>query len=90
MLSHCARCQKDVEVEHDRPGLRKVARFYTLLPILLLPLYPIAACDYVVCIPLMMLYMFGFGPVLAILREPPTCPECDAFVDVKSRAAVPW
>ncbi len=51
-----------------------------LIPIPIIPILPMMASDYVVSLPLLMLYMLGIGPVLAIIRDPPTCWECGAIV----------
>jgi hypothetical protein len=50
------------------------------MPIILVPLFPFAASDYVVALPTLMLYMLGLGPVFAIIKDPPACSICDAIV----------
>ncbi len=44
------------------------------------------ASDFMVCIPLMMVYMLGLGPVFRILRAQRTCLECGAHI---ARAKLP-
>ncbi|MCY1004240.1 hypothetical protein OV079_01375 [Nannocystis pusilla] len=46
----------------------------------MLPASPFLASDYVICLPLMMSYMVGMGPVLSIVREVPACAECGALI----------
>lgn len=79
---YCARCERDVEVEHRYPQkLRSRLRLYLYLPLLLVPFFPFLASDYVVALPMLMLYMLGIGPVLRIVREPGECRECGAMVE---------
>ncbi|MDC0723693.1 hypothetical protein [Nannocystis bainbridge] len=78
---HCTRCERDVAVEYQNSATaRRWWRLYFLIPIFLLPASPMLASDFVVCLPLMMSYMVGMGPVLAIVREVPTCAECGALI----------
>ena len=77
---HCSRCAATVEPEYAQPRLRKLSRYYFLLPIPFVPLLPIIASDFIVMIPLTMLYMMGVGPALGLAMQKPTCPECGAFV----------
>ncbi|MBL8971424.1 MAG: hypothetical protein JNK56_12625 [Myxococcales bacterium] len=78
---HCLRCQHEVEVEYEHsPAMRRWWRAYFIVPILLTPTVPFLAGDYVVSLPLLMAYMLGIGPVLAVIRDPPTCAECGALI----------
>lgn len=83
---HCARCERDVAVEYKySPNMRRWWKAYFLVPpLLLVPLAPFLAGDYVVTLPLMMVYMLGFGPALSIVRDPPTCGDCGAFIPRKA------
>jgi len=81
VYAHCSRCQHEVEAVYRRPKLRKLVRWYLLMPIVLVPLFPFAASDYVVALPTLMLYMLGLGPVFAIIKDPPTCSVCGAIVE---------
>jgi hypothetical protein len=79
---HCARCHREVEVayRHSR-RLRRALRAYFFLPLALLPAFPMLASDYVVALPMCMLYMLGIGPALVIVRDPPICAQCGALLD---------
>ena len=78
---HCARCLHDVELEYEHSAAkRRWWRLYFLIPLFLLPASPFLAGDFAVSLPLMMAYMVGMGPVLAIVRETPTCAECGALI----------
>lgn len=55
-----------------------MVRLYKLIWIPIVPILPIMASDYVVSLPLLMLYMLGFGPVLGVLGDPPRCSDCGA------------
>lgn len=79
---HCARCDRSVAVRyaHSAAMRRWWKLYFVLPPLLLVPLAPFLAGDYVVTLPLMMVYMLGFGPALTIVRDPPTCGECEAFI----------
>jgi len=79
MRAHCERCAAEVEASYRRPRARRIARGYPLLIVPFLPFIPIIGADYVVMIPLAMLYMLGMGPVLGILRDPPVCDDCGAI-----------
>lgn len=84
---HCLRCAREVAVEYQNsPAKRRWWRLYFLVPIFLLPASPFLAADYVICLPLMMAYMVGFGPVLAIVREQPTCADCGALIFPREEA----
>ncbi len=76
----CGRCEADVAGEYPNPRLRKLAKVYFLLPIPFVPLLPIIASDFIVMIPLTMLYLLGIGPALAWTNAKPVCPTCGAFV----------
>lgn len=79
---HCARCERDVSVNYvHSAAMRRWWKAYFLVPpMVLIPLAPFLAGDYVVTLPIMMVYMLGFGPALAIIRDPPTCADCGALV----------
>lgn len=78
---YCTRCDRAVEVEHRYSHrTRKWVRLYLAMPLVLLPFFPILAADYVLALPMCMLYMLGIGPVLVIVRDPALCCECGALV----------
>ena len=87
MRAHCRRCDRDVEGVYQHPKLRILARVYLFLWVPFVPILPIMASDYVVSLPILMLYMLGIGPILAIVQDSATCTECGANVErvVKSR-----
>jgi hypothetical protein len=62
-----------------------VAYAYLLLPLPFVPVLPIMAADYVVSLPLLMLYMLGLGRVFSIIRDPPTCVPCGAVIAKSGR-----
>jgi hypothetical protein len=75
------RCDRAVEVEYRYArATRKWVRLYLLMPLVLLPFFPILAADYILALPMCMLYMLGIGPVLVIARDPALCCECGALV----------
>lgn len=79
--AYCLRCGHDVATEYRYPRtLRRLLKGYFFLPLALVPLYPILASDYVVAIPMMMLYMLGIGPALVITKDPALCVECGALI----------
>jgi hypothetical protein len=80
MRAHCERCAAEVDASYRRPEARRYVRWYPLLIVPFLPVIPIIAADYVVMIPMLMIYMLGLGPVFAILRDPPVCDDCGAIV----------
>ena len=80
MRRHCERCEDAVEASYDEPKLRRWAKVYFMLGLPFIPLTPIIGSDYVVMLPLTMLYIIGFGPALSIIREPPKCEACGAVV----------
>ena len=82
--SYCLRCAREVAIEYKHSArLRRWMKVYMLIPIAILPVYPIAAADFAVSIPLMMVYMLGIGPALGIIRDPPTCVDCGALIPKK-------
>ncbi len=81
---HCRRCDVLVAGQHEQPKLRRLARFYFLIPIPFVPLLPIIASDFIVMIPLTMLYLLGAGAALRFITQKPVCPECGAFVEPSS------
>ncbi len=76
---YCERCGRDVEAAYRSPTRRKWAKLYFALPLPFVPLFPIMAADYFVCLPGIMVYLLGIGPVLAILRDPLHCTDCGAI-----------
>jgi hypothetical protein len=81
--AYCLRCGHDVDTEHRYPRqLRKLLKGYFFMPLALVPAYPILASDYVLAIPMMMLYMLGIGPALVITKDPALCVECGALIPV--------
>jgi hypothetical protein len=87
---HCARCLRDVQVEYENSAaMRRWWRLYFLIPLFLLPASPFLAGDFAISLPLMMAYMLGMGPVLAIVRERPTCAECGALILAPEHASTP-
>jgi len=83
MQAHCERCDATVQGSYRHPKMRRIAWGYLAIVIPIVPILPMAASDFVVAIPTMMLYMLGLGPVFAIIREPAVCSECDAFLPKK-------
>lgn len=83
---HCARCDRGVAVEYKYSlNMRRWWKAYFIVPpLFLVPAAPFLAGDYVVTIPLMMVYMLGFGPALSIVRDPPLCGECGAFIPARA------
>lgn len=85
----CERCGRDVEVEHRYSRrVRRALRGYFFLPLALLPAFPVLASDYVVALPMCMLYMLGIGPALVIVRDPPACVNCGALTQAAVRSSV--
>lgn len=79
MRAHCERCVAEVDASYRRPKARRLAKGYPLLIVPFLPVIPIIAADFAVMLPMLMIYMLGAGPVLAILRDPPHCDDCGAI-----------
>ncbi len=78
---HCLRCAREVEVTYENSAAkRRWWRLYFMVPVFLLPVSPMLASDFAVCLPLVMAYLVGLGQVLAIVREVPTCSECGALI----------
>lgn len=78
---HCLRCEREVAVQYEHSeSARRWWKLYFLVPIALTPAMPILASDFAVCLPLVMAYMVGFGRVLSIVRETPTCVDCGALI----------
>jgi hypothetical protein len=85
----CARCDQQVEVERKySPQTRRRVRLYLFMPLILVPMFPFIAWDYVIALPIFMLYMLGIGPVLLIVREPGVCSECGALVGKEAPRAL--
>lgn len=80
MRRACERCQCEVEAAYDEPELRRWVKYYFWIGVPFIPLSPIIGADYVVMLPLTMIYILGFGPAWGILKEPPKCIECGAAV----------
>lgn len=85
---HCLRCAREVEVEYQNsPAMRRWWRLYFVVPpLFLLPAAPFLAGDFMISLPLMMAYLVGAGPVLAIVRETPTCADCGAMILPREQA----
>lgn len=83
MRAHCGRCKGEVEGSYRNPRMRRVAKLYGLIWIPVIPILPMMASDYVVSLPLLMVYMLGFGPVYAIYSQRPECNVCGAYVKPK-------
>lgn len=66
---------------HRQPRLRKWLKWYFVLPLPFVPVFPIMAADYAVMLPGIMVYLLGVGPVLGVLRDPACCDECGAYVE---------
>lgn len=81
MPGFCTRCDDVVEVEYEEPKLRRWAKGYFLLGLPFIPAMPIIGSDFIVMLPLTMIYVIGFGPALGIIREPPNCCDCGAAVE---------
>lgn len=78
---HCLRCGRDVELVYEHSAtMRRWWQAYFLVPIMLLPALPFLAGDFVVTLPLIMVYMVGMGPALSIVRSPPLCAVCGALI----------
>lgn len=80
MRGHCERCEAEVETAYDEPQLRKWVKGYFFLGVPFIPAIPIIGSDFVVMLPMLMVYVIGFGPALGVLREPAKCCECGAAV----------
>jgi hypothetical protein len=80
MRRDCPRCEHEVEAEYDEPQLRKWVKLYFWLGVPFIPAAPIIGSDYVVMLPLTMIYILGFGPAYGIVKEPPKCCECGCVV----------
>ena len=86
MKAHCERCNETVEGSFRHPRMRLVARGYLLFAIPIIPILPIIGSEFTVSLPLLMFYMLGMGPVLAIIREPATFEQCGAFLPKPAKA----
>jgi hypothetical protein len=85
--AHCERCDHEVAIEHRySPRLRRALKGYFFMPVLLVPIFPFVAWDYVFFLPVMMLYVVGMGPALSIIRDPATCAVCGAYIPAASMA----
>jgi hypothetical protein len=87
MRAHCERCVADVDASYRSPRARRFARWYPFLVVPFLPVLPIIAADFAVMIPMLMIYMLGLGPVMAILRDPPLCDDCGAYAKAVPKPA---
>lgn len=67
-------------MEFDNTSMRKLAKVYVWLWLIALPILPIMAADYFVCLPMFMLYLVGMGPAMKLIKGPPTCVDCGAYV----------
>ncbi len=84
MRRHCERCETEVEADYDDPRLRRWVKGYFLLGVPFIPALPIIGADYVVMLPLLMVYSVGCAQAYGVLREPPKCCECGAVVASKA------
>ena len=80
MRRRCERCETEVEAEYDEPRLRRWVKGYFLIGLPFIPALGIIGSDYVVMLPMLMIYVIGIGPALGVVREPPKCCECGAVV----------
>jgi hypothetical protein len=80
MRRYCERCETEVAAAYDEPELRRWVKGYFCLGVPFIPLLGIIGSDYMVMLPMTMVYLVGFGPALGMLREPPKCCECGAAV----------
>jgi hypothetical protein len=80
MRRHCERCEVEVEAVYDEPKLRRWVKGYFLLGVPFIPLLPIIGSDFAVMLPMLMIYVIGFGPALGVIREPAKCSDCGAAV----------
>ena len=87
MRRYCGRCTAEVDASYDDPKLRKWAKGYFCLGIPFIPLLPIIGSDYIIMLPMLMIYVIGFGPAWGIIREPPKCDECGAALEDDSKIA---
>jgi hypothetical protein len=87
MRRDCARCEREVDAAYDEPKLRRWVKFYFLLGVPFIPAIPIIGSDFAVMLPMLMVYVVGFGPAWGLIKEPPKCEECGAAVS--HRATVP-
>ena len=72
---------EDVVGVYRQPRLRRWVRWYFVLPLPFVPVFPIIASDFAVMLPLLMVYLLGIGPVLGVLKDPACCEECGAVVE---------
>lgn len=87
---YCSRCESEVCVEHRyTKTVRSRLKLYLYLPVVFVPFFPFLASDYVVALPMLMLYMIGIGPVLTIVRDPGVCSECGALVEREVEGVLP-
>lgn len=80
MRRHCERCEAEVDAAYDEPELRRWVKGYFFLGTPFIPALAIIGSDYIVMLPMLMIYLIGFGPALGMWREPPKCCECGAAV----------
>lgn len=85
---HCLRCAGPRQVEFPHTRMRRLAKVYVWLWLIAVPVLPIMAADYVVALPSFMLYLMGMGPALKLIKGPPTCVDCGAYVPVRRPLAV--
>jgi hypothetical protein len=84
MRRHCERCEVEVDAAYDEPQLRRWVKGYFLLGVPFIPLLGIIGADFAVMLPMLMVYVIGFGPALGVIREPPKCCACGAVVASKA------
>jgi len=77
------RCDEQVSARYPNPKLRRWVRGYFFLGVPFIPFLPIIGADFIVMLPLTMLYLIGLGPALSIVRTAASCDQCGADVEAK-------
>ncbi|MBK8261162.1 MAG: hypothetical protein IPK80_07450 [Nannocystis sp.] len=87
----CRRCEREVTATYPQPVLRKVARIYFFVGLPFIPLLPFIGAEFMVLIPLTMLYLSGIGAALRVRGEAARCDECNNDVETTKgrRVAAP-
>lgn len=81
MRRHCQRCETEVSASYEHPKLRRWVKGYFFLGVPFIPFIPIIGSEFIVMLPLTMLYLSGMGPALSVIRAPASCDECGADVE---------
>jgi len=81
MRRHCQRCKTEVSASFEQPTLRRWVKGYFFLGVPFVPFLPMIGSEFIVMLPLTMLYLIGMEPALAIIRAPASCDECGADVE---------